>query len=155
MMLKSCALGFQQSRLILNRYELWEDDATSPTLIWSLAGELSRHNIDNYAQQNSAVNTKVAVLDPKIATQTPGLSIPDAKVHGPTVLGTPTPEEKDFRDDILIFPISNIPAIYVYLSKIEELDSDKYTRRQLDRKFKHAKDFGIVIYLWFLMLGLI
>ncbi|OTA20403.1 Uropathogenic specific protein [Xenorhabdus beddingii] len=131
----------------LNRYEFWEDDATSPTLIWSLAGELSRHNIDNYAQQNSAVNTKVAVLDPKIATQTPGLPIPDqgdwrdgayinpqqdpdeiggnststprpdAKDHGPTVLGTPIPEEKDFRDYILIFPVSNIPALYVYLSK--------------------------------------
>ncbi|ERT11003.1 S-type pyocin domain-containing protein, partial [Photorhabdus temperata] len=29
----------------------------------------------------------------------------------------PMPEEKDFRDYILIFPIPNMPPVYVYLSK--------------------------------------
>ncbi|MCE1704698.1 S-type pyocin domain-containing protein, partial [Enterobacter hormaechei] len=29
----------------------------------------------------------------------------------------PMPEEKDFRDYILVFPIPNMPPVYVYLSK--------------------------------------
>ncbi|WP_323861700.1 S-type pyocin domain-containing protein, partial [Xenorhabdus doucetiae] len=117
------------------------------TLVWyldALTGELSQNDISKYIQQNSAINAKVAVLDPNITSQTPGLPIPeqrdwrdgayvnpqqdpdemggnstvtpipDAGDHGPTILGTPMPEEKDFRDYILIFPVSNIPAIYVY-----------------------------------------
>ncbi|PHM44756.1 hypothetical protein Xmau_01470 [Xenorhabdus mauleonii] len=133
----------------LNRYEFWEDGASSPTLIWyqdALSGELSQQHIDNPVSQNSTANVKVAVLDPKINDQTPGLPmpeqrdwrdsiyanpqqdpnklgenststpIPDARDNGTTKLTTPAPQEKDFRDYILIFPISNIPAIYVYLS---------------------------------------
>ncbi|PHM35612.1 hypothetical protein Xmau_04493 [Xenorhabdus mauleonii] len=134
----------------LNRYEFWEDEATSPTLVWYLnaaSGEFSQQDIHQYVPQNSTANAKVAVLDPNITGQTPGLPIPeekdwrdgacinpqqdpneirgnststpipDGRDNGPTKLTTPAPQEKDFRDYILIFPISNIPAIYVYLSK--------------------------------------
>ncbi|AKH65445.1 MULTISPECIES: S-type pyocin domain-containing protein [Photorhabdus] len=36
---------------------------------------------------------------------------------GSDIESLPMPEEKDFRDYILIFPISNMPPVYVYLSK--------------------------------------
>ncbi len=43
------------------------------------------------------------------------LPIPD-KV-GSDIESLPMPEEKDFRDYILVFPIPNMPPVYVYLSK--------------------------------------
>ncbi|MEM7935544.1 S-type pyocin domain-containing protein [Morganella morganii] len=37
--------------------------------------------------------------------------------NGPVILTTPAPGEQDFNDYILITPIPDIPAIYVYLSE--------------------------------------
>ncbi|RMP68784.1 hypothetical protein ALQ18_01927 [Pseudomonas marginalis pv. marginalis] len=49
---------------------------------------------------------------------------------------------QDLRDAIYVFPKeSGLPPIYAVFS--EPLDSGKFTRRQLDRKFKHASSFGI------------
>ncbi|WP_319930280.1 S-type pyocin domain-containing protein [Xenorhabdus santafensis] len=134
----------------LNRYEFWEDGASSPTLVWyrnATSGGLSQQDIDKSVPQDATVNVKVAVLDPQATGQTPGLPIPeekdwrdgayvnpqqdpneiggnststpipDARDNGPTKLTTPAPEEKDFRDYILIFPVADIPPIYVYLNK--------------------------------------
>ncbi|WP_051691023.1 S-type pyocin domain-containing protein [Photorhabdus australis] len=36
---------------------------------------------------------------------------------GSDIESLPMPEEKDFRDYILVFPIPNMPPVYVYLSK--------------------------------------
>ncbi len=62
--------------------------------------------------------------------------------NGPVILTTPAPEDVDFNDYILITPVADIPAIYVYLS---EAQSDKIIldTKQLQKKFKHAVDFGI------------
>jgi len=62
--------------------------------------------------------------------------------NGPVILTTPAPEDMDFNDYILITPVADIPAIYVYLSEVK---SDKITfdSKQLKRKFKHAIDFGV------------
>ncbi|PHM36943.1 hypothetical protein Xmau_04093 [Xenorhabdus mauleonii] len=148
-MLEPVKVRHVQYNKSLNRYEFWEDGASSPTLVWyqnAASGGLSQQDIDKSVSQDATVNVKVAVLDPQATGQTPGLPIPeekdwrdgayinpqqdpseiggnststpipDARDNGPTKLTTPAPEEKDFRDYILIFPVSNIPAIYVYLS---------------------------------------
>ncbi|WP_434527195.1 S-type pyocin domain-containing protein [Photorhabdus asymbiotica] len=41
----------------------------------------------------------------------------------------PMPEEKDFRDYILVLPIPNMPPVYVYLSKlpVKPLEVDLYS----------------------------
>ncbi|EQC00702.1 S-type pyocin domain-containing protein, partial [Photorhabdus temperata] len=52
---------------------------------------------------------------PFIPSQITVLPIPE-KV-GSDIESLPMPEEKDFRDYILIFPIPNMPPVYVYLSK--------------------------------------
>ncbi|NHB59664.1 hypothetical protein C5472_00335 [Photorhabdus sp. RW14-46] len=37
---------------------------------------------------------------------------------GSDIASLPMPKEKDFRDYILIFPILNMPPVYVYLSTL-------------------------------------
>ncbi|HBL7323255.1 S-type pyocin domain-containing protein [Enterobacter kobei] len=57
----------------------------------------------------------------------PGLEYPDTE--GVTVTTLPMPEEKDFRDYILVFPGNVHPPIYIYLSKppVELLEVDLYS----------------------------
>ncbi|MCT8350211.1 S-type pyocin domain-containing protein, partial [Photorhabdus temperata] len=47
---------------------------------------------------------------------------------GSDIESLPMPEEKDFRDYILIFPIPNMPPVYVYLSKppVKPLEVGEY-----------------------------
>jgi len=56
----------------------------------------------------------------------PGLEHPDT--GGVTVTTLPVPEEKDFRDYILVFPGNVHPPIYIYLSKppVEMLEVAPY-----------------------------
>ena len=50
--------------------------------------------------------------------------------------------EAGFNDFITVFPAgSGLPPIYVMFS--EPLDSGRFTRRQLEKKYKHAGDFGV------------
>ena len=54
----------------------------------------------------------------------------------------PIANQLDIRDAIYVYPAdSGLPAIYAVFS--EPLDAGIFTRKQLDRKFKHAKSFGI------------
>lgn len=57
----------------------------------------------------------------------PGLEHPD--IQSVTITTTPPPEEKDFRDYILVFPGNVHPPIYIYLSKppVELLEVDLYS----------------------------
>ncbi len=47
---------------------------------------------------------------------------------GSDIESLPMPEEKDFRDYILVLPIPNIPPVYVYLSKplVKPLEVGEY-----------------------------
>ncbi len=56
----------------------------------------------------------------------PGLEYPD--IDDVRILVTPVPEEKDFRDYILVFPGNIHPPIYIYLSKppVELLEVELY-----------------------------
>ncbi|MGQ8774852.1 S-type pyocin domain-containing protein [Serratia sp. NA_112.1] len=79
--------------------------------------------------------------------------VPTTPVHTGTVIKpvenivtttTPVAEWDGFQDFIYWQPNASgtgVEAIYVMLS--EPLDSGRFTRKQLDKKFKHASDFGI------------
>lgn len=64
---------------------------------------------------------------PQAGTVTiPGLEHPD--IQSVTITTTPPPQEKDFRDYILVFPGNVHPPIYIYLSKppVELLEVARY-----------------------------
>lgn len=53
----------------------------------------------------------------------------------------PLEDEPDFSHLILVFEGLNLKPLYVVFQ--DSLDDGKYTRKQLDKKFKHAPDFGV------------
>ncbi|MBS9435439.1 S-type pyocin domain-containing protein [Photorhabdus hainanensis] len=94
--------------MTLNRttgnYEFWEPGETRPTILWT-------PNEQEFKVPAHTGNEE----QPFIPSQITVLPIPD-KV-GSDIESLPMPEEKDFRDYILVFPIPNMPPVYVYLSK--------------------------------------
>ncbi|PQQ39796.1 killer protein of pyocin s3 [Photorhabdus luminescens] len=85
-------------------YEFWEPGEHRPTILWT-------PNEQEFKVPPHTGNEE----QPFIPSQITVLPIPD-KV-GSDIESLPMPEEKDFRDYILILPIPNMPPVYVYLSK--------------------------------------
>lgn len=87
-------------------YEFWGDERSDkPLITWTPAstpGSQDSWNTGNNSPQAGTVTI-------------PGLEHPD--IQGVTITTTPVPEEKDFRDYILVFPGNIHPPIYIYLSK--------------------------------------
>ncbi|MBN3263013.1 S-type pyocin domain-containing protein [Pectobacterium brasiliense] len=99
-----------------NRYEFWEDGATGPTILWTP---------DNPGME---LPTDTAHGEqPVISSAIPGFEIPE--MDDVSILATPIPDEKDFRDYILVFAENTFPPIYIYLSKlpVDLLDVDLYS----------------------------
>ncbi|KHT07778.1 S-type Pyocin domain-containing protein [Pectobacterium brasiliense] len=99
-----------------NRYEFWEEGATGPMILWTP---------DNPGME---LPTDTAHGEqPVIPSAVPGFEIPE--MDDVSILATPMPEEKDFRDYILVFPENAFPPIYIYLSKlpVNLLDVDLYS----------------------------
>ncbi|PWC14601.1 S-type Pyocin domain-containing protein, partial [Brenneria roseae subsp. roseae] len=99
-----------------NRYEFWEEGATGPTILWT--------------PDNPGVELPTDTAhgeQPVIPSAIPGFEIPE--MDDVSILVTPMPDEKDFRDYILVFPENVFPPIYVYLSKppVNLLDVDLYS----------------------------
>ncbi|MBN3181935.1 S-type pyocin domain-containing protein [Pectobacterium brasiliense] len=99
-----------------NRYEFWEEGATGPTILWT--------------PDNPGVELPMDTAhgeQPVIPSAVPGFEIPE--MDDVSILATPMPDEKDFRDYILVFPENAFPPIYVYLSKppVNLLDVDLYS----------------------------
>ncbi|WGL29350.1 S-type pyocin domain-containing protein [Pectobacterium brasiliense] len=99
-----------------NRYEFWEEGATGPTILWT--------------PDNPGVELPTDTAhgeQPVIPSAVPGFEIPE--MDDVSILATPMPDEKDFRDYILVFPINEYPPIYIYLSKppVNLLDVDLYS----------------------------
>lgn len=98
-------------------YEFWGDERSDkPLITWTPAstpGSQDSWNTGNNSPQAGTVTI-------------PGLEIPD--IQGVTITTTPVPEEKDFRDYILVFPGNIHPPIYIYLSKppVELLEVELY-----------------------------
>lgn len=99
-------------------YEFWGGDERSDKslITWSPAntpGSQAGWNTGNNSPQAGTVTI-------------PGLEHPD--IQSVTITTTPPPEEKDFRDYILVFPGNVHPPIYIYLSKppVELLEVELY-----------------------------
>ncbi|MEZ2576968.1 S-type pyocin domain-containing protein [Buttiauxella ferragutiae] len=98
-------------------YEFWGDERSDkPLITWtptSTPGSQDSWNTGNNSPQAGTVTI-------------PGLEHPD--IQGVTITTTPVPEEKDFRDYILVFPGNIHPPIYIYLSKppVELLEVELY-----------------------------
>ncbi|WP_118986503.1 S-type pyocin domain-containing protein [Photorhabdus sp. CRCIA-P01] len=105
--------------MTLNRttgnYEFWEPGENRPTILWT-------PNEQEFKVPAHTGNEE----QPFIPSQITVLPIPD-KV-GSDIESFPMPEEKDFRDYILVLPIPNMPPVYVYLSKppVKPLEVDLY-----------------------------
>ncbi|EJG5923173.1 S-type pyocin domain-containing protein [Salmonella enterica] len=99
------------------------------------------------------------LINPTHVPQTPGHTgsqdpVPSGPLHmgtqvnpvpALTVTTTPVADDVTFRDFIYWQPDaagSGVVPVYVVLS-VDPLDSGRFTRKQLDRKYKHAIDFGI------------
>ena len=84
-------------------------------------------------------NTTTTPVIPVNATVYTGVTLTPIQVE---VQALPAIDQLGFRDCIYCFPIdSGLPPIYLVFS--EALDSGAFTRKQLDKKFKHAIDFGV------------
>jgi len=98
-------------------YEFWGDERSDkPLITWTPASTPGSQ--DSWDTGNNS---------PQAGTVTiPGLEHPD--IQGVTITTTPVPEEKDFRDYILVFPGNIHPPIYIYLSKppVELLEVELY-----------------------------
>ncbi|WP_380182481.1 S-type pyocin domain-containing protein [Kalamiella sp. sgz302252] len=87
-------------------YEFWGDERSDrPLITWTPAntpGSQAGWHTGNNSPQAGTVTI-------------PGLEHPD--IQSVTITTTPPPEEKDFRDYILVFPGNVYPPVYIYLSK--------------------------------------
>ncbi|MCF8581337.1 S-type pyocin domain-containing protein [Enterobacter ludwigii] len=99
-------------------YEFWGDERSDkPLITWTPANTPGSQNGWNTGNNNPQAGTVTI----------PGLEHPD--IQSVTITTTPLPEEKDFRDYILVFPGNVHPPIYIYLSKppVELLEVDLYS----------------------------
>lgn len=98
-------------------YEFWGDERSDkPLITWTPANTPGSQNGWNTGNNNPQAGTVTI----------PGLEHPD--IQNVTITTTPLPEEKDFRDYILVFPGNVHPPIYIYLSKppVELLEVELY-----------------------------
>jgi pyocin large subunit-like protein/uncharacterized Zn-binding protein involved in type VI secretion len=89
-------------------YGFWEDgELYKPLITWTPADAPGSSDAGGWNTGNNATPAGTVTI--------PGLEYPDT--HDIRVTTTPAPEEKDFRDYILVFPGNVHPPIYIYLSK--------------------------------------
>lgn len=87
-------------------YEFWGDKRNDkPLIAWTPANTPGSKNGWNTGNNNPQAG----------AVTIPGLEHPD--IQSVTITTPPQPEEKNFRDYILVFPGNIHPPIYIYLSK--------------------------------------
>ncbi|EAN4680376.1 killer protein of pyocin s3 [Salmonella enterica] len=96
-------------------YEFWEDGAKGPTLLWT-------PDNPGFTTPSDTGNDDVFVPPPSI------LILPEPTETGGYTETLPMPDEKSFRDYILVHPEGAFEPIYVYLSKspVKLLEVDLY-----------------------------
>lgn len=114
-----------------NRYEFWEEGATGPTILWT--------------PDNPGVELPTDTAhgeQPVISSAVPGFEIPE--MDDVSILSTPIPEDKDFRDYILVFPENAFPPIYVYLSKnpFDPIWTRRRKITEIRNAYKHWEKHG-------------
>lgn len=90
---------------LTGNYEFWEDGAQKPTILWNPAEP------DVKTPTHTGNNS-----DPILLTTTMVTPLPE-KV-GSDIETYPAPEERSFRDYILILPLPSILPIYIYLNSV-------------------------------------
>lgn len=115
------------------RYVFREDEYRSgPSILWT-PSDAPGHTTDGWDTGN---DLELVGLE-----SVPGLEYPDTS--DVRVITTPMPEEKDFRDYILVFPENEFPPIYIYLSKppVEFLEVELYSEfKGRSRQGKYEAD---------------
>ncbi|EOZ9388998.1 S-type pyocin domain-containing protein [Enterobacter cancerogenus] len=99
-------------------YEFWGDERSDkPLITWTPASTPGTQ--DSWNTGNNSPQAGTVMI--------PGLEHPD--IQGVTITTLPVPEEKDFRDYILVVPGNIHPPIYIYLSKppVELLEVELYS----------------------------
>lgn len=89
------------------KYRFWGDDSSGKIHITWTPADTPESDPEGWDTGN---DDEPVGLEPL-----PGLEYPD--IDDVRILVTPVPEEKDFRDYILVFPGNIHPPIYIYLSK--------------------------------------
>ncbi|MCG8155919.1 S-type pyocin domain-containing protein [Brenneria goodwinii] len=129
-------------------YEFWEDgELSKPLITWTPADAPGSSDAEGWHTGNDSAPVGT------VTVTVPGLEYPDT--HDVRVTTTPAPEEKDFRDYILVFPGNAHPPIYVYLSKppVEFLEVKPYrdfngrTRQRLYHVDHMPSRQAVVLYL--------
>lgn len=114
-------------------YEFWEDGAAGPTILWT-------PNDPGFKAPSNTGNND----GPIIRTTITVLPMPEADETGEHSTTLPMPEEKDFRDYILIHPLLDLPPLYIYLSK--NPDDPIWTERKkitpVQNAYGHWKKHG-------------
>lgn len=100
------------------KYRFWGDDSGGKIHITWTPADAPGSDPQGW---NSGNDEEPVGLEPL-----PGLEYPD--IDDVRILVTPVPEERDFRDYILVFPGNVHPPIYIYLSKppVELLEVELY-----------------------------
>lgn len=101
------------------RYEFWEDGRHSgPLILWTPADAPGSEP----GGWDTGNDQEPVGLEPL-----PGLEYPE--IDDLRIISTPIPDERDFRDYILIFPQNEYPPVYIYLSKppVEFLEVELYS----------------------------
>lgn len=101
------------------KYRFWGDGPGGKVqVIWTPADAPGSTDVSGWHTGNEGQTAGTVTI--------PGLEYPD--IQGVTITTMPVPEEKDFRDYILVFPGNVHPPIYIYLSKppVELLEVDLY-----------------------------
>lgn len=115
------------------RFEFWDDGRhTGPLILWTPA-DAPGSEPDGW---DTGSDQEPVGLEPL-----PGLEYPD--IDDVRVIITPMPEEKDFRDYILVFPENEYPPVYIFLSKppVEFLEVELYSDfKRRSRQGKYEAD---------------
>ncbi|GKX52213.1 S-type pyocin domain-containing protein [Budvicia aquatica] len=85
-------------------YEFWEAGAQGPTILWT-------PDNPGFTAQDNTGNEDVFIPPPVITV------LPEPSETGGYTETFPMPEEKNFRDYILVHPTGAFQPIYIYLSK--------------------------------------
>lgn len=91
-----------QKNSTTGNYEFWEDGADRPTIVWT-------PDEPGYVLPSNTGNQDNVYIPPNV------LVYPESEINSPWSTVTPAPEERPFRDYILVHPAGTFDPIYVYL----------------------------------------
>jgi pyocin large subunit-like protein len=92
-----------QKNTTTGNYEFREDGADKPTIVWT-------PDDPGYSSPSNTGNQDNVYIPPNV------LVYPENEINNPWSTETPAPEERSFRDYILVHPAGTFDPIYIYLN---------------------------------------